>query len=115
MTAIGVGISYILNNGKQALVIEIRQWTATGVEGKIVRNGQDLSIPNAEVGPKAVIIIVLEGDQSVEPVVAAGQLDKHQNGAVLFRKGGSGQGRLGEELGSHCRKGNQAQALEGLF
>src|SRR6266568_2267321 len=42
-------------------------------------------LPDADAGPGAVVGVIAIGHDRVEPVVAAGELDHHQDAAVLRR------------------------------
>src|SRR5438445_290758 len=69
---------------------------------------------NSQGGAQTVIIVVLEGNEGVEPVVASRELDQDENRAVLLGRGRGGAARIDEERRREPAEGEQGGPARGL-
>ena len=62
-----------------------------------ILDGQHLVLRNAEGGAQAVVVRIFVRNEGVEAVVAAGELDQDEDGAVFLRRGRGGERGLDEK------------------
>src|SRR5205807_4404406 len=77
--AVVVGVSDGVEDAHQAGVVELLEAGAARVEAEVVGDLQGGVFGDAEAWADAVIVVVSDGDDGVEAVVAAGELDDDQD------------------------------------
>lgn len=108
MGAIGVGITDALDNGQVALIQELVETAQGGVEGQVLIDFQQVLIGQGQAGSGASVMVIGPGDQGIEAIVAASQLEDHQGGEIrvdLSRVGAEDLPGMGEEGGDRPRQG----------
>ena len=73
---------------------------------------QEFLLGDSQGLPVPLVPLVGEGDDRVDPVIAAVELDDDEHAPVL--RGRSGPGRPGEEAGDGRREGQQGRASQDL-
>ena len=99
-----------MHDGELTMVEKIVQRGAGRVEALGIAEWEDGSGGQAEVRAEAVVGIVGKGYDGVEAVVAASELDEHEDGAVFFGARGFGAHGLHEERGGELTEREQADA-----
>ena len=83
MRAVWVGVPDALENGNLALVVQVLQGAHGGVKADIVVEAEHLLVGHADGGAVVGIERIAVGDQGVYGVVAARELQNHQDGIFL--------------------------------
>ncbi len=124
--AVGVGVPDALDNGAQPVVVQLLDARQRPVQGDALRAlGADarqleqlVLAPEADARADAVVVVVAEGDDGVEPVVAARELDDDQDVVLVDagdrrepRRGhGQAERRALQEVGDRDGRRGQGQA-----
>ena len=111
VAAVGVRVADVLDQGEGARVHEPSQAVAGGVQADRVVEPEDTVPGNADRGPETVVVVVLEGDEGIEAVVAPRQLHDDEDPLVLFRGGGARERGAHEEGRGEPAEGQQAYPL----
>ncbi len=101
MRAIGPGIADALYPGELSGVPGGHQWAQRGVQAKAIVQVEDAGRRDGEIGAQAGVFRIREGDQGIESVVAAFELDQDERSAVLRR----GRLRRGDGRRGHGHRG----------
>jgi hypothetical protein len=99
MAAIRVWVANAVDDRKMSGIEEIFEASQARIQSKRVVQRQHLSGWNPNRGARLVVIIIGVGHHGVEAIVAACELDKHENGAI-FARGCLDQGAVG--FGMQC-------------
>ena len=110
MRAVGIGVAGVLDDGHVPGVELALERGEGGVEADLVVELEGGILRDADGGPGLVIEVVAEGDDGVEPIVAAAQLEDDEDGRVRLR--GDGPGGAGDEGGHVGAGGDQAEAFD---
>ena len=87
MGAVGVRVADALEDGEVAGVVESAQAGESGIEGDVIGDFEGLVAADADARADEVVGVVGVGDDGIQTVVAAGQLENHEDGAVLAAGG----------------------------
>ena len=79
MRPVGAGVTNAVDHGHFALVVKVLNGCEGWVERQFIADGQDFFLGDAHRFPAIVIKRVLVGDDRVDVVVPAGQLDNYQD------------------------------------
>lgn len=85
MTAIGIWVADILDNCQVSIPVEIGQFTTIGMKSELVVDHMQIIFLQSQFWTQAVIVIILKGDDCIEAVITASQLDQDEDAPVLFR------------------------------
>ena len=113
MATVRVGVADVLDKGEVSGVVEAGELGACRVEGEFIGEGDALGVADGEIGPEAVVVVVLVGDKGIEAVITTGELDEDEDGAVFFGRGRAGEDGLGEEARGDGSEGDKAEAFGG--
>ena len=99
MRPVGIGVADALHDGKLAVLQQLVEALHGGVQANLVIDLQHLALGEVQGGPILVVKIVGVRDDGVEPIVAAGHLEDHENIilAGFFRRAGG----VDQELRHH--------------
>jgi len=117
--AVGVGIADALDDGGVAIIVEFLEGGEVGVQADVAVDLEDILGIVAESGAGAVVMVIGVGNDGVEAIIAAGELDDDEDGGVFaggtlgafdVERIGEGHHRLVEERGDGGRGGEDGQA-----
>ena len=86
VTAVGVGIAHAADHGEMTGIVEILKASQVWVETERIVQRQHLVRGNPNGGTGLVIEIIGVGHDSIKAVIAARELNQHENGAILARR-----------------------------
>ena len=109
MRALRVRVADALHDRQLPLLPHRPEASHRGVQPDVVVQANDVVPGLAERGPSLVVQVVGIGDDGVEAVIAAGQL-QHDQDVVLAGRGRVG--RPGHELRDHRVQGHQRRAFQ---
>jgi hypothetical protein len=111
--AVGLGVAAAVDDGELAGVKEVLEAGHAGVEGEVVVELVEL-VFDGDGGAGFFVGVVGEGDDGVEAVVAAGELDDDEDVVVgeLGALGDVGEGELGDEGRDGGAEGDDGETAE---
>lgn len=110
MAAVGVGVAHLGDHRQFAVVPHLHQGPQGGVQAQALTVGaqvEHLLSLDGDVGAQAVVELVAVGDEGIELVVAAKQVDHHQD----FVFGLGGQGGFREQRRGPLAQGQREQGF----
>src|SRR5579871_2131130 len=103
-------VTAAVHDGELAIFVEAFEARHAAAEAEVVVDGAQLLTRHAEIRAVLVIGVVAVRDQSIEAVIAARELEHHQNFAIGASLRGQGGGGLGERLNGNRGAGGDADA-----